>query len=99
MLTGREPAAADEVALGASAAAQLGARPGVDTAAAVARLGHLHSPPSATTLAVITLVAAVPLGIAVGRTAWRLFTEQRGVVPDVSTRGAITKSVAWPAGA
>jgi predicted lysophospholipase L1 biosynthesis ABC-type transport system permease subunit len=39
----------------------------------------------ATTLAVITLVAAVPLGIAVGRTAWRLFAEQLGVVPDVST--------------
>jgi hypothetical protein len=37
-----------------------------------------------TTLAVITLVAAVPLGIAVGRTAWRLFAEQLGVVPDVS---------------
>ena len=37
-----------------------------------------------TTLAVITLVAAVPLGIAVGRTAWRLFAKQLGVVPDVS---------------
>jgi hypothetical protein len=28
---------------------------------------------------------AAPLGIAVGRTAWRLFAEQLGVVPDVST--------------
>jgi ABC-type lipoprotein release transport system permease subunit len=43
----------------------------------------------ATTLAVVTLVAAVPLGVAAGRTAWRLFAEQLGVVPDVSTPVAL----------
>jgi ABC-type lipoprotein release transport system permease subunit len=39
----------------------------------------------ATTLAVVALAAAVPLGVAVGRTAWRLFADQLGVIPDVST--------------
>ncbi len=39
----------------------------------------------ATTLAVAALVVAVPLGVAAGRTAWRLFAEQLGVIPDVST--------------
>ena len=39
----------------------------------------------ATTLAVVALVAAVPLGVAAGRTVWRLFAEQLGVIPDIST--------------
>jgi predicted lysophospholipase L1 biosynthesis ABC-type transport system permease subunit len=39
----------------------------------------------ATTLAVAALVVAVPLGVAAGRTAWRLFAKQLGVIPDVST--------------
>jgi ABC-type lipoprotein release transport system permease subunit len=39
----------------------------------------------ATTLAVVALVAAVPLGLAAGRIAWRLFAGQLGVIPDIST--------------
>jgi ABC-type lipoprotein release transport system permease subunit len=39
----------------------------------------------ATTLAVVTLAVGVPLGIAAGRTAWRLFTGHLGVVPEVTT--------------
>jgi predicted lysophospholipase L1 biosynthesis ABC-type transport system permease subunit len=39
----------------------------------------------ATTLAIAALAAAVPLGVAAGRTAWRLFADQLGVIPDVST--------------
>ena len=36
------------------------------------------------TLAVVTLLVGVPLGIAAGRSAWRLFASQLGVVPSVS---------------
>ena len=58
--------------------------------AAAWRPGGLLAPRrQATTLAVITLVAAVPLGVATGRTVWRLFAEQLGVVPDVSTPVAL----------
>ncbi len=39
----------------------------------------------ATTLAVVALVVAVPLGVAAGSTVWRLFAEQLGVIPGVST--------------
>jgi ABC-type lipoprotein release transport system permease subunit len=39
----------------------------------------------ATTLAVVTLAVGVPLGIAAGRTAWRLFAGHLGVVPEVTT--------------
>jgi ABC-type lipoprotein release transport system permease subunit len=39
----------------------------------------------ATTLAVTALVVSVPLGVAAGRIAWRLFAEQIGVIPDAST--------------
>jgi ABC-type antimicrobial peptide transport system permease subunit len=37
-----------------------------------------------TTLAVIPLVLGIPLGIAAGRTAWRLFAGHLGVIPAVS---------------
>jgi hypothetical protein len=36
----------------------------------------------ATTLAVVALVFAVPLGIVAGRAAWQLFAERVGVIPD-----------------
>ncbi len=39
----------------------------------------------ATTLAVVTLAVGVPLGVAAGRTAWRLFAGHLGVVPEVTT--------------
>jgi ABC-type lipoprotein release transport system permease subunit len=39
----------------------------------------------ATTLAVVTLVTGIPLGIVAGRAAWHLFAGQLGVVPGVST--------------
>jgi ABC-type antimicrobial peptide transport system permease subunit len=39
----------------------------------------------ATTLAVVTLAVGVPLGIAAGRGAWRLFAGHLGVVPEVTT--------------
>jgi ABC-type antimicrobial peptide transport system permease subunit len=38
----------------------------------------------ATTLAVVTLAVGVPLGVAAGRTAWRVFAGHLGVVPDVT---------------
>jgi ABC-type antimicrobial peptide transport system permease subunit len=43
----------------------------------------------ATTLAVVTLAVGVPLGVAAGRIAWRLFAEQLGVVPDAATPVAL----------
>jgi ABC-type antimicrobial peptide transport system permease subunit len=39
----------------------------------------------ATTLAVVTLAVGVPLGVAAGRTAWRLFAGHLGVVPEATT--------------
>jgi len=39
----------------------------------------------AATLAVVTLVAGIPLGLVAGRAAWHLFAGQLGVVPGVST--------------
>ncbi len=39
----------------------------------------------ATTPAAVTLAVGVPLGIAAGRTAWRLFAGHLGVVPEVTT--------------
>jgi hypothetical protein len=39
----------------------------------------------ATTLAVVTLAVGVPLGVAAGRGAWRLFAGHLGVVPEVTT--------------
>jgi ABC-type antimicrobial peptide transport system permease subunit len=39
----------------------------------------------ATTLAVVTLAVGVPLGVAAGRIAWRLFAGHLGVVPEVTT--------------
>jgi FtsX-like permease family len=39
----------------------------------------------AATLAVVMLLVGVPLGVAAGRGAWRLFASQLGVVPGAST--------------
>jgi putative ABC transport system permease protein len=39
----------------------------------------------ATTLAAVTLMAGIPLGVVAGRGAWRLFAGQLGVVPAVAT--------------
>ena len=39
----------------------------------------------ATTLAVVALVVAVPLGVVAGRALWRFFAEQLGVLPGVVT--------------
>jgi predicted lysophospholipase L1 biosynthesis ABC-type transport system permease subunit len=38
----------------------------------------------ATTLALIPLAVGIPLGVAVGRAAWRLFAGHLGVIPAVS---------------
>jgi ABC-type antimicrobial peptide transport system permease subunit len=48
----------------------------------------------ATTMAVAALVFAVPLGVAAGRTAWHLFAERLGVVPDAATPVALLALVA-----
>lgn len=39
----------------------------------------------ATTIAALTLLAGIPLGIAAGRWAWRLFAEELGVLPEAAT--------------
>ena len=39
----------------------------------------------ATTLAVVAVVLGVPVGVAIGRVAWRAFAQQLGVVPQVVT--------------
>jgi hypothetical protein len=38
----------------------------------------------AITLALVTLVIGIPVGVVTGRFAWRLFAGQLGVVPGVS---------------
>jgi ABC-type lipoprotein release transport system permease subunit len=43
----------------------------------------------ATTLALVTLLAGLPLGLVAGRLAWRLFAGQLGVVPGVSIPGLL----------
>jgi putative ABC transport system permease protein len=43
----------------------------------------------AITLAVVTLLGGIPLGVVAGRFAWRLFAGQLGVVPGVSIPTAL----------